>query len=112
MIMLPSFDDWLEQRKKPRNIEQIIDSHHFVFYFTKDDDVYGSDEDGRLAFAKLKNPDGDIPKPLQKELKFSAFNITRFYKEGYLSQTLFGKKDLSKIKIIDKDKVASYVKKG
>jgi hypothetical protein len=42
-------------------IKNVIGNGQFIMFMKKKnhDDVFGTDEDGRLMFAKMKNPDDD-----------------------------------------------------
>lgn len=68
----------------------------FVFFFSHGGKVYGTGESGRLMFAKMKDkkdPDNTL------ETTFTATDLKKCL-AGEDSQTVFGEKDLPKIKVI------------
>lgn len=72
----------------------------FIFFFKHKDKVYGASESSRLTFAKMKDKkdeDGKNPKWVA-----AANFVANDLKEK--SQTVFGKKDLEDIKVIDREK--------
>jgi hypothetical protein len=90
------------------NKKCIVEDNDLVFFFKKDKVLYGASENSRLTFARMKNPD-DEEKTWSKDATFSAYNL----EEEKPSEAVFGKKDLSKIKVIDQEKVEKELdKKG
>lgn len=84
-------------------------------FFSKGEDVFGTGEDGRVVFAKLKKPDEETTPGWVEEASFSAINLSKAV-NGNPAQHVFSKKDLKEIKIIDRDdaakKLESHVGKG
>lgn len=85
-------------------IKNIIGSGQFIMFVKKksDNDIFGTDEDGRLMFAKMKNPDDDevLPDGWEKEGSFSCTNLSQLV-NGIPTQTIFGHKDLKDLEIVD-----------
>lgn len=106
-------DMWDEMSVNEGNDEQIdalLDSGKYVFFFQKDKELYGAGEDGRLAFAKMKKPDDEMPKNWEKEASFSADHLEKIVR-GEPSKYVFEKKDLKQIQVMDREKVAERLKK-
>jgi len=82
----------------------------FVFFFKKENEIFGAGEDSRVVFAKMKHPDEDMPSGWKDEANFSAHNLKRSV-IGDPSQNVFSSKDLKKINILDKDKVSEILHK-
>lgn len=82
----------------------------FIFFFKKDKELYGAGEDSRVIFAKMKNPDDDLPSGWSDEANFSAHNLLKMIK-GEPAQHLFNSDDLKQIKIVDKEKVSERLRK-
>lgn len=82
----------------------------FVFFFKKDNNIFGAGEDSRVVFAKMKHPDDDLPSGWKDEANFSAHNLQRSV-SGEPAQNIFSSKDLKKIKILDKDEVSKMLHK-
>jgi hypothetical protein len=85
-------------------IKSLIDGRGLILFFKKGDDVFGCDEDSRVLFAKMKNPkdDEDLPKNWDDDASFMANNLSRAIR-GESTQSIFSKKDLKEIKVIDKE---------
>lgn len=91
------------------NIKQIIDGHGMVFFFKKDDDFFGVGEEGRISFARIKNPDNESPDGWEDDASFTAFNISKMV-NGEVSQSVFDKDSIKNIKVVDRDDVISELK--
>lgn len=83
-------------------VEQLIEDSGYLLFFEKDGDIFGAGEEGRVVFAKMKNPDEEMPKGWEEEASFSADNLIKKMK-GEPPQHLFSHKDLKKIKVLDQD---------
>lgn len=106
--LMDVWDEYLVESDIDQKINTMLSS--FIFFFEKDKQIYGAGEDSRVIFAKMKNPDADLPKDWAKEASFSAINLNKSLK-GEMSQYLFQEKDLKEIKVIEKDKAESVLKK-
>ena len=91
-------------------IQTMLDDNGFVLFFTKEKEVFGATEDGRLIFARMKHPDPEEPEGYMKEATFSATNLTRAV-EGEKTETVIGRRDLAKLKIISQEEAEKLLKK-
>lgn len=100
-------DKWDEVKDK-FNKKCLIEDNDIMFFFKKDNVIYGGSENSRLVFARMKNPEKEEAE-WAKDATFSAYNL----ESEKPSETVFGKKDLEKIKIIDQEKAEKELdKKG
>lgn len=100
-------DKWDEVKNK-FNKKCLMEDNDIVFFFKKDKVIYGGSENSRLIFARMKNPEKEEIK-WSKDATFSAYNL----EEEKPSETVFNKKDLDKIKILDQEKAEKELdKKG
>ena len=83
-------------------ISALLNGQEFVMFFEKDKSVYGADEDARLVFARIKNPDKETTKDWVKEANFMAINLTKAL-TGDKVHNMFSKADIKKIKILDEE---------
>ena len=105
------WDDQLLKEADEDKLNALLDGLGLVLFFEKDKEIFGSGEDGRVVFAKLKNPDDDLPSGWEDEASFSAQNLSKVVK-GEMAQHVFNKESLDEIKIIDRDKAFEELKKG
>jgi hypothetical protein len=101
-------DTFGEERLK-KNLDSLLDDR-FIMYFKKGKEVFGAGEDGRLVFAKLKNPDEETPSGWEKEASFSADNLTKTA-QGEPTQCVFSNEDMKKIKVINRDEAYKLLEK-
>ena len=59
-------------------------------------------EGARVTFAQIKNPVDDLPDGWDDEATFMATNLSSLV-SGSPVQSVFGKKDLSEIKVLDNE---------
>jgi len=104
------WDECLLQENAEEKINHLIDSNGYVLFFKKDDSIFGAGEDSRVAFAKMKNPDDDLPKGWEDEASFSADNLNKAIR-GEPHQHVFHKNDLEKMSVIDREEVMKTLKK-
>lgn len=105
------FRQWfLEEKECEDKLSDLLDNNNLSFFFKKDKDYFGVGEDGRIVFAKMKNPDDDLPSGWEKEVSFTAVNITKLTK-GEPSQQVFNIKSIKDIHVVDKDEIISNLKK-
>jgi uncharacterized protein YozE (UPF0346 family) len=106
--LMDVWDEYLVENEIDSRVNELIAP--FVFFFKKENDIYGAGEDSRVVFAKMKHPDNDLPSGWKEEANFTAHNLKKSV-GGEPSQNVFGSKDLKKIKILDKDKVSELLHK-
>lgn len=83
-------------------IKEILEKTDLILFFSCEDEIYATNENGRLIFAKLKDPKED--KTWKTDASFKAINLTRASKAEKIEK-LFNTNNLKDIKIIDQDKV-------
>ena len=101
----PLLDLW-DNVKDKFNKKCLMEDNELVFYFKKDNILYGASENSRLTFARMKNPEPE-DKKWSKVASFSAYNL----EEKEPREIVFGSKDLKKIKVIDQEKVEKELNK-
>lgn len=108
-LLMDIWDEYLLEQNNENNIKSIIEEKELIMFFRKDNEYYGAGEEGRIIYAKLKNPNEKMPEGWEKEANFTAFNLTKLV-EGQTIQNVFGYKDLKKIKIISEEKLIEKLK--
>lgn len=95
-----NFHKFFEEEK----LSDFIDG--LIFFFKKDNIIYGATEESRLIFAQIKNPEKD---DIISDINFSAYNLNKLAK-GKEEESVFSKKDAEKIKIITKEQAIKALK--
>lgn len=103
------WDTYLLENDNELTIKNLIDQQGLIMFFKKDNDYFGCGEDGRIIFAKMKQPDDELPDGWEDEASFTATNISRLV-QGQPSQQVFDKKAIKKLKIVDADEVVEKLK--
>lgn len=98
-------DIWDENKDKLK-IKVLLEDNGLVFFFKKDNVIYGATENNRLTFSRIKNPEKEDEK-WSKEASFTAINL----EDKELSKNIFGKKDIDQIEIIDQEKAEKQLNK-
>lgn len=113
--LMDYWDQHLVQENRQNELNDLFDKHDFTLFFKKDKQIYGTPEDSRVLFAKLKAGDKlDAMMAGKKEdIKFLAFNLTKAIKgkEDESIENLFGKEDIDKIKVISREKAIKLLSK-
>lgn len=104
------WNEALAKENLEKKIRSLVQGGGFLLYFKIDKDVFGAGEDGRIVFARMKNPNPDEVDGWNKEASFSALNLSRLLK-GEGVKSIFTNKDLKKIKVIDEDRVIALLVK-
>ena len=91
--------------------KSLIETNNLVLFFEKDKKLYGAPESSRVIFAKMKNPDEDMPKAWLKDANFVAFDLKKAM-QGKKFEILISSKDLNSIKILDESDVVKRLGKG
>jgi hypothetical protein len=99
--MMDDWDEILVREELDDKIHTLVNNPSFILFFQKDGDIFGAPEESRVVFAHLKNPDED--EGPNEDVDFMAINISRALR-GEGPHTLFGKKDLKKIHVLDREK--------
>ena len=108
--LMDLWDHSVNEENNRSKIESLLDVNKLLLFFKKDGDVFGSGEDARVTFAKMKNPDKDLPSGWVKEASFTAKNLTKEL-GGDPSDHVFNHEDLKDIKIIDREKAEEILNK-
>lgn len=97
------FKNWFFKiEEDEKSVEDLINKNGMILFFTRDDDVFGSSEEDRISFAKLKDKDPE-------ETEFSAINLIKSLLNNDIISNLFQKSDLSKIKVCDKEEAVKKI---
>jgi hypothetical protein len=105
-----TFKKWfLSEQDNEDKIKHLIDGHNLILFFKKGDEYFGSGEDGRIVFARIKNPDEDTPDGWEDEASFSAFNLNKLAK-GEPCQHVIDSNSIKKIKVVDREEVIEKLK--
>ena len=101
-------DLWDGVVQRENNVQAIIDGNGLIVFFLKDGDVYGAPEEGRLVFAKMKNPDEEDEEDWATEASFAAFRLKDAL-EGREIARVFQQKDLKTLKVISQEKAVELL---
>ncbi len=102
--VLDKWDDFVQSEKE----EEILDDDSLCMYFTLNGEVFGSPEESRLIFAKIKDPK-DEDKDALKDAMFSGIDLIKIM-GGERTERLFSIKDLPNIRIIGKEELAKLLR--
>jgi hypothetical protein len=107
-----SFKSFEENKNhaKRNKITNILDGQNLIMFFSKDERFFGAPEESRIVFAKMKDPEGDedMPDNWEDEANFMAFDLMHSL-IGQNTQNIFSAKDLSKIKVLDRDHMEKHL---
>lgn len=98
--------DLWDMKKESLETKSLIEDNELVFFFKKDNKIFGANENNRLTFAKIKNPDKK-EESWADEATFSALDLEN--KE--LNKLIFSKKDLNSIKVISQEEAEKELNK-
>lgn len=105
------WDNVLAEEERRDQILSVINSPNLVLFFTKDDSVFAAPEDSRVVFARLKSKSDEDGEKWKNDADFMAINLTSLVSDGKVSQSVMCKKDLRKIKVIDREEVEKLLMK-
>lgn len=103
------WDAYLLESDNEATIRNLIDQNSLIMFFKKDNDYFGCGEDGRIIFAKMKNPDKDLPEGWEDEASFTAVNISKMLR-GEPSQQVLDYNSIKKLKVVDAEDVVKKLK--
>jgi hypothetical protein len=99
-------DLWDEHEQKIGHVRSLIDGNGLLMFFRRNGSIYGAPEEGRIVFAKMKQPDEDTPQDWAKDASFTAFDLLKALGgDGEQSQCVFSHKDLADLEVVDRDSV-------
>ena len=99
---------WDSYLLKEDKIQNFFDENELIFFFQKDDNIYGANEDGRLTFATMNDKKED--KRVRNEIRVLAINIVKSINDEK-SESMFNMKEMKKIKILDRDEAEKILHK-
>lgn len=101
----------LEEQAK--SINDLMNRHGMILFFKKGDDLFGSPEESRLVFAKLKSNDEDDPMMpgFRDEAKFLGINLLKsmFGDPEDSVENMFGNQDIPNIHVCDRDDAVNMI---
>jgi hypothetical protein len=107
--LMDTWDIYLLESENESIIRNLFEKHELIMFFKKENDYFGCDEDGRIVFAKMKNPDEEMPEGWEKEANFTAININKMIK-GDLVEHVFDINSIKKLKVVSIDDVVEKFK--
>lgn len=111
--LMDIWDKNLAIQEAEKSVDDLLNRHGLILFFKKDNDYFGAPEESRVIFAKLKDEDDDDPMNpgFRDEAKFMGMNLMKSMFGGPEDsvQTLFGIKDLPKIKVCDRDEIIKQI---
>ncbi len=113
--LMDVWDNYVFVETVHNELEKFLTHKEIIMYFLypvkhgkpqKKARLYGATEEGRLAFAKIKNPNDDDPEKAQDN--FQAFDLESLINhsdepEEIQRIKIFNRKDIKKIKIVSQD---------
>lgn len=106
----------LEEISQHKNkIKAMIEGGPMILYVKHKDNgnIFGCDEPSRVMFARMNNPDDDAPPEWADQANFMATNLSKMLNGEDGAETVFGKKDINKLDVIeDKDKLIDMLLKN
>ncbi len=91
--------------KKQGKVKSIIDGKNLIMFFRKGDSIFGAPEDSRIVFARMVNPDDEVP---SDDSNFSAFDLIQAL-NGNSVENLFSAQDVPQIDIITRDEAENQL---
>jgi len=105
-----NFKNWfISEQEGDDSIKHTLDAHGLILFFKKDNEYFGAGEDGRIVFARIKNPDKDTPDGWEEEATFTACNLKKLLR-GEPCQSVIGRNAIDKIKVLDQAEVVKGLK--
>ncbi len=104
------WDECVLTEELERQVESLIDNAGHVLFFKKDGDVFGAGEDSRVVFAKMKNPDDEMPDGWAEDATFSAENLNKAVR-GEPAQHVINNEDLKRVEVVDREKAVELLSK-
>lgn len=102
------WDEYLLKEDIKNRILALLDGQDLILFFKKDQDIFGANEENRLIFAKLKEKKEN--EFWKNEASFMAINLSKAI-EGENVKSVFNKKNLKEIKVIDHDEALKLLLK-
>jgi len=103
-------DRWDEEVANDK-LTTLLDGLGLILFFEKDKEIFGAGEDSRVVFAKLKNPDDELPSGWEDEANFSAYNLNKLL-SGQNAHHVFDKEGVKNINVIDREEAYDKLRKS
>ena len=108
--LMDIWDENLEAEDKKNQIQRLVNGDNLILFFKKGGEVFGAPEESRVVFARMKNPDDEMPEGWFDDANFVAVNLVKALM-GEKTTQMFSAKDLKSIKVVDKDSVENLLMK-
>ena len=101
---MDAWDDNLLRESMEERVDALVNSPNLSFLFVRHGNVFGAGEDSRLTFAKLKSrKNEDEIAGWKDDADFMGVNLESILKDDHPIHSVFGKKDLADIKVVDQE---------
>jgi hypothetical protein len=112
--MMDRWDMYCAFQEQEDRLNDILDKHELILFFTKGKDLYGAPEDSRVIFAKLKADDDDDPMMpnFRQEAQFRAVNLFKAMSGEEGLERVFNLKDIPELKVVDREKAIDMMLKN
>ena len=99
---------WESYIERNELIQKLIDSNNLMFFFIKNGNLYGSNEDGRISFATMN--DKKESKVIKNEIMVHAYDLEKSTSEDK-HEVVLNRKAMKGIKILDRDEAENFLHK-
>lgn len=106
----PGFSNFRELMDKWDKASRLFEESDLCLFFKKDDTVYGATENGRITYARMKNPESKEDAEWAKEATFSAYDLEKS-SSGDKSMSVFRAEDMKKIKVVTQEEAEKELEK-
>lgn len=106
----PGFSDFRELMDKWDAASRLFKESDLCLFFKKDGTVYGATEDGRITYARMKNPESKEDAEWAKEATFSAYDLDKS-SSGEKVKSVFRSDDMKDIKVVTQDEAEKHLEK-
>jgi len=89
---------------------RLFEESDLCLFFKKDGVLYGATEDGRINFARIKNPESKEDEAWSKDANFSAYDLEKT-SDGNKSMSLFSASDVDKLKMLSQEQAEKELEK-
>lgn len=88
----------------------VFNENDLCLFFKKDGNLYGATENGRITYARMKNPETKEDDLWAKEANFLVYDLEKT-SEGNKTKSLFGLKDMKDIEVLSQEEMEKELKK-
>lgn len=90
------------------DIQRLIDGSELIFFFKKGKEVFGSTEEGRMAFAVMNDKSED--KRLRDDVRVHAINLSKSMGSDKIESSL-SREQMSEVKVIDRERAEKILQR-